>query len=209
MNNTNVHAGDHEAIATNIGLTSKSDIGDSTISLNAMGMGPLTGTGNVEIAANGKVSAQAGNAIVQLSSDVTQQSSVVIDGGLLGNVTLANAAPVGTAQTVELDGLLGSIEISNGNIPGASQSIKMDALEQSLELSAGNLPISPCISMGPAGITLSYGPANSINIGPAGITIQGLLVDIEGEVEATVGGPFVVVESDAITDITGGVVMIQ
>ena len=209
MKQTKLVAGACETLATDIIFTSRVDNGESSIVLNSAGMGPLTGTGTIEISANGCILSQAGKASVQLSTNVKEESQVHIDGGLLGTVTIANGAPTGNSQTIKMDSLGCSIGISNGDIPGASQSIQMDGATQSIQLSAGDLPYSPTIKMEPTGITMSFGPANSINIGPEGVSIQGLLVEIKGEIEATVGGPLVTVKSDAMTQIGGAIVMIQ
>lgn len=209
MSDTKIYGESHESIAPDYSITAKTDLGESSISLNSQGCGPMTGTGTIEISANGSVLSQAGNAIVQLSTSITEQSSVVVDGGLLGNVTIANSAPVGTAQTIELDGKLGSIEISNGNIPGAFQTMKMESTTQSIELSVGGLPFSPTINLSPTGITLSCGPANSITIGPAGINIKGLVVEAKGETLTTVGGSIVNIKADGLASVGGTMVKIQ
>ena len=205
MKHTKIVAGVSDTLATDIKLTSRVDDGESSIVLNSAGMGPSTGTGTIQVSANGCINSQAGNARVQLSTNDDEQSEVLIDGGLTGTVTIANSAPEGKSQEIKLDSSLSSIEISNGDNPETSQSIQMDGVSQSIQLSAGKATIK----MEPTGITMSFGPSNSITIGPEGVSIQGLLVEVKGETEATIGGPMVTVKSDATTTVGGAIVMIQ
>lgn len=209
MDNKQILAGDHQTVAANIAFTSMVDLGDSTISMYSQGCGPATGTGNIELSANGKVTAQAGAAMFQLTTSLAGQSTAVLDGGPVGSVVIANGLPVGNAQTIELDSKMQSLEISNGNVPGAMQSITMDGLTQSLEMSAGGLPISPTISMTPTGIKLSMGPVNYIEIGPEGVTISGLQVAVKGQVQTDIEGLSVNVKAMGIAKVQAGMVMIN
>lgn len=209
MHISQIIAGSCETIAADISLSSQVDLGESSITLNSNGMGPLTATGMVEISSNGSIVNKAGNAIVQLGTNIANESSVLLDGGLLGNVTIANGAPAGNSQTVEMNSLTQSIDISNGNIPGAMQAITMCGLNQSIEINAGGLPISPTILMSPMGIKLSCGPANFIEITPAGVTISGLLVDVKAVAQANVEGALVSIKSEAITSVQGAIVTVN
>jgi len=209
MDKTHIVAGSHETVAGNILFTSKVDLGESTISLYSQGCGPATGTGNIELLSTGKVTAQAGEAVMQLSTDVTGQSTVLLDGGPMGSVTIANALPIGNAQSIKMDTLSSSIEISNGNIPGATQVITMDGLSQSIELSAGGLPISPTIQMSPMGIKLSVGPTSSIEITPVGILISGEIIQLNGTAVTSIQGALVDIEASVETGVKGALVMIQ
>ncbi len=209
MDHTHVVGGTYGAVAGNIYFTSKVDLGDSTIGLYAKGTGPGTGTGSIELNANGQVVASAGSASFQLTTNLAGESTAMLDGGPLGVVTLANALPIGNAQTVQLDSLLNSIQICNGNVKGAKQTIVLDGLTQSIELSAGGLPVSPTIQMSPTGIKLSMGPANYIEIGAKGITISGLIVDVTAAGQATLEGAMVNVQAKAVTAIKGALVQIQ
>lgn len=209
MDQTKVIAGSSEIVAAQISLTSKVDLGDAAITLDAQGMGPQTGTGMIELNSNGTIVGKAGDASITIATDIMAESCVQIDGGLLGTVSLANGVPVGFAQTIEMEAKTESINISNGNVPGAMQSITMCGLNQSIEISAGGLPISPMIQMSPLGIKLSCGPTSSVEITPAGVSIQGLLVSIEGEAGASVKAPMVAVSGDAVTQIEGAIVLVN
>ncbi|QDV23712.1 hypothetical protein [Aureliella helgolandensis] len=209
MDHTHIVEGTHEIVASGVEITSKVDLGDSTINLYAQGCGVGTGTGNIELNANGKVAAYAGEATFQLACSVDGISSAILDGGPLGSVVLANSLPVGTAQTIELSAMSQSIEISNGNVPGATQLIKLDAESQSIEISAGGLPVSPTIKMSPMGIKLSAGPTSFIEITPEGVTISGLMVSVKGEAQTEISGAMVNLEAEGIAAIKGALVQIQ
>lgn len=209
MDRTEVIAGSYETLAANMQFRTKADLGDSLIGMYASGCGPMTGTGTVEMVANGQIRAQAGGACFSVTTDITGQSSAYLDGGNLGVVTLACGLPIGNSQTMKLDSLMGAIEISNGNIPGATQKINLDAKTQSIELNAGGLPISPKIEMSPAGIKLSVGPMNSIEITAAGVKIQGLMVGVTGDVSTQVSGGMLSLQGEIEAAVKAPLVMIQ
>lgn len=210
MNDFNhVAAGSYGIIASDVAISSKVELGETLVSISSDGSRAMPFTGNMDLFASGTLVASGGLASLQLSTNLTGQSSVMLDGGPMGSVTLANSLPIGTAQTVKMNAVTSSIEITNGNVPGAMQSIKMCGITQSIDISAGGLPISPTISLSPMGINLSFGPANSIDIGPAGVSINGILVDIKGVAQTSVGGALVNVEADAIAAVKGGIVMVQ
>ena len=204
-----VVAGSYDVVASDVEITSKVDRGETLVSISSNGSLETDYTGNMDLSASGTLIASGGLASLQLSTDSTGQSSVMIDGGADGSVTLANALPIGTAQTVKMDATTSSIEITNGNVPGTMQSIKMCGETKSIEISAGGLPESPTISMSPTGIKLSFGPTNSIEIGPEGVSINGIGVDIKAEAQTNVGGPLVNVQADGIATVKGAIVQIQ
>ncbi|MFK7768203.1 MAG: hypothetical protein AB8B55_13345 [Mariniblastus sp.] len=208
MRNETIAAGNVGTVASNISLKSIADMGTTMIDISSMGS-LLPCTGNMSISATGTVLANAGPAMVQLSNNVAQQSSVFLNGGATGKVTIANALPVGTAQKIQMDSMTTSIDIANGNVPGAMQSISMCGATQSVEISAGGLPISPSIQMSPLGIKLSCGPTNFIEINPEGVSISGILVDVEALAQANVKGALVNVEAQAVCAVKGLLVQVN
>jgi len=50
---------------------------------------------------------------------------------------------------------------------------------------------------------------NSITIDQTGITIKGMMVSIEGQVQAEIKGPMATVNADAMLTLKGGITMIN
>ena len=210
MNDFNhVTAGTYGIVASDVEITSTVDSGETLVSISSNGSLETDYTGKMALSASGTFVASGGLASLLLSTNLEGQSSVMIDGGADGRVTLANALPARTAQTVKMDAATKSIEITNGNVPSEIQSITMCGETKSIEISAGGLPESPTISMSPTGIKLSFGPTNSIEIGPEGVSINGIGVDIKAEAQTNVGGPLVNVQADGIATVKGAIVQIQ
>ncbi len=83
------------------------------------------------------------------------------------------------------------------------ESLTVTAGNYTIDVSAGQMSVTAAIS-----ITLTVGQ-NSVKIDQTGVTINGLMIKSQAQVQLSASAPMVQISGDALTQISGGVVMIN
>ena len=83
------------------------------------------------------------------------------------------------------------------------ESLTVTAGNYTIDVSAGQMSVTAAIS-----ITLTVGQ-NSVKIDQTGVTINGLMIKSQAQVQLSASAPMVQISGDAMTQISGGVVMIN
>jgi type VI secretion system secreted protein VgrG len=84
-----------------------------------------------------------------------------------------------------------------------NDSLTLTSGNYTIQVSAGEMSVTAMQS-----ITLTVG-SSSIKIDPTGVTIKGMMIDAEGQVQLTAKAPMVQINGEAMTQVQGGIVMIN
>lgn len=130
------------------------------------------------------------------------------------NLTVGDAAASGSSQTISIFKDR-SVTLQTGNdtltIQQGNRTVNIQMGNDNLTISMGNQTTQ--VSLGSSSteamqsITLKVG-ANSITIDQTGITLNGMTINIQGQVQTQVQGAMVQISGDAMTQISGGITMI-